>query len=131
MKKKDKMKKGRFNLHDKVGDKYYIDRRSKRYKKWKRKILERDKYTCRCCGKAHHRKGELTVHHLDSFMYYPKGRLDMDNAISLCYKCHKQFHGEFGMHRNFRNQTVGFVNKIREKLGLIITLKYKKSVLPI
>ena len=125
------MEKTWLNLHDKPGDEYYIQRKSKRYKTWKRKVLMRDNYTCRCCGKVCRRKNEIAVHHLDSFMYYPKGRIDLDNAVSLCNECHDKFHEEFGMSKNYRNQTVVFINIIRMRLGLKMTLSYKESVLPI
>lgn len=49
----------------------------------KRSIRERDRYSCRVCGKQ---QGEITfhVHHID----YNKKNCEPNNLITLCNKCH-------------------------------------------
>lgn len=46
----------------------------------KRGIRERDKYTCRVCGK----EPAICVHHID----YNKRNCNSDNLITLCRSCH-------------------------------------------
>lgn len=49
--------------------------------------LNRDNYTCQCCGT---KKGTLHVHHI---IYRRNGGADtLDNLIILCEKCHKLLH---------------------------------------
>ena len=49
--------------------------------------LDRDNYTCQCCGKKHVR---LEVHHI---IFRSQGGSDeLDNLLTLCEKCHKALH---------------------------------------
>ena len=49
--------------------------------------LDRDNYTCQCCGKKHVR---LEVHHI---IFRSLGGSDeLDNLLTLCEKCHKAIH---------------------------------------
>lgn len=50
-------------------------------------ILNRDSYTCQCCGKKHVR---LEVHHI--IFRSLGGTDDEKNLITLCEKCHKAVH---------------------------------------
>jgi 5-methylcytosine-specific restriction endonuclease McrA len=75
---------------------------------WKEAVMDRDNYTCQCCGDAS--GGNLNVHHI-----FPFGKIlekfnittqqegencrkmwDISNGITLCETCHKAFHSEFG-----------------------------------
>ena len=50
-------------------------------------VLNRDNYTCQCCGKKHVR---LEVHHI---IFKSMGGTDDErNLITLCEKCHKAIH---------------------------------------
>ena len=66
-------------------------RHGSKYIDWRTAVFERDKYTCAICGKV---GGELNAHHIKSFKDYPKFRLDVDNGITFCKKCHKKVHRE-------------------------------------
>lgn len=50
-------------------------------------VLNRDNYTCQCCGKKHVR---LEVHHI--IFRSMGGTDDEKNLITLCEKCHKAIH---------------------------------------
>lgn len=51
-------------------------------------VMHRDGYTCRCCG-AKGNGVKFHVHHLES---RKTGGNAPDNLITLCDKCHKQYH---------------------------------------
>ena len=59
------------------------------YCDWREDVYERDDYTCQKCGQ---KGGELNAHHIKSYSDYPDLRLDKDNGITLCVKCHKNKH---------------------------------------
>jgi hypothetical protein len=64
-------------------------RKSVEYQEWRKKVFERDGYTCQDCGK----KGDkLNAHHILRFSEYPELRLDIDNGVTLCEECHKETH---------------------------------------
>lgn len=50
-------------------------------------VLNRDNYTCQCCGKKH---VKLEVHHI--IFRSLGGSDDEENLITLCEKCHKLVH---------------------------------------
>jgi hypothetical protein len=59
----------------------------------KRRIFERDKYTCQNCGICKGlfiRKGDLVVHHIDS----NKQNSQLKNLVTLCRGCHGRKHKE-------------------------------------
>ena len=62
-------------------------RASKKYKKWREVVFERDNYTCQKCKK----KGmPIQAHHVKSFAKYPELRFVVSNGLTLCIKCHKK-----------------------------------------
>lgn len=61
-------------------------RTSHEYRQWRRKIFQRDDYTCQECGQ---RGGELNADHIKPFAYYPELRFDLSNGRTLCRECHK------------------------------------------
>ena len=54
-------------------------------KKWRKKVFERDDYTCQECGK---RGGKLNAHHIKSWAKYKKLRYKVKNGKTLCRRCH-------------------------------------------
>lgn len=66
----------------------YEDRRSNKYKNWKKEVLKRDNFTCQKCGS----KNNLVVHHIKYFSKNKNLRFDIDNGIVLCNLCHKEVH---------------------------------------
>jgi len=59
------------------------------YRQWRINVLERDNYTCQCCGI---RGVELHCHHIKSFYEYIKLRYNVDNGVVLCRHCHELTH---------------------------------------
>lgn len=81
---------------------YKLSRKSVDYKRWRKVVFVRDKYTCRRCFK---KGGKLHSHHIVSFSDYPEFRFDSDNGITLCEKCHKEFHKLYGL-KKFRSEAI-------------------------
>ncbi len=54
------------------------------YKDWRRKVFERDNYTCQICGI---RGGNLRANHIKKYADYPELRLTVDNGITICRNC--------------------------------------------
>jgi len=70
---------------------------SKEWQELRKKIFERDNYTCQECG-DHNYKGRgksvrLEVHHIKEWCNYPELRLDENNLILLCAECHNKTKG--------------------------------------
>jgi predicted restriction endonuclease len=63
-----------------------IVKRSFEYRDWRRKVFERDDYTCQQCKI----KGiYLEPHHIKGFTKYPDLRFEVSNGLTLCRECHK------------------------------------------
>lgn len=58
------------------------------YLKWRKKVFEKDNYTCQKCG-AKGNKVYLTAHHKKSWTHFPKLRFIVSNGETLCEDCHK------------------------------------------
>lgn len=62
-------------------------RNSSDYSKWRKRVFDRDSYTCQHCGQV---GGKLQADHIKTFYLYPELRLDIDNGRTLCEDCHKK-----------------------------------------
>ena len=59
------------------------------------KVLERDNYTCKVCGKNKEDGKTIIVHHKDETGWAhkkPEKNNSMENLISLCVQCHMGIH---------------------------------------
>lgn len=77
------------------------------YKSWRISVLERDKYTCRCCEEV---GGKLIAHHIFSYKENPDLRVDISNGITLCEKDHLEFHKIYGRKNNTQEQLDEFIS---------------------
>lgn len=86
-----------------------IKREYEEYYEWRRQVFKRDNYTCQCCGdnKGHN----LRAHHKRNYSEHKELRTDINNGITLCDKCHKEFHDLYGYKNNDELQFVEFKNK--------------------
>ena len=76
-------------------------RKTYEFKRFIKIVLKRDNYTCQCCGKI---GGKLNVHHLDGYNWCEEKRTDINNGITLCEKCHNDFHDIYGRGNNTKEQ---------------------------
>jgi hypothetical protein len=53
------------------------------------KCFKRDDYTCLSCSR---RGGDLEAHHLYDWASYPDMRYTLENIVTLCVVCHRNFH---------------------------------------
>lgn len=71
------------------------------YTNFIKRVLARDNYTCKCCGKY----GEqMEVHHLDGYDWCKEKRTDDTNGVTMCPTCHKSFHMTYGYGENTKKQ---------------------------
>lgn len=67
-------------------------RASPEYKFWRSSVFKRDDYSCVVCTS----NKNIRAHHLESFGLYPDLRLLIENGVTLCEKCHINFHSLYG-----------------------------------
>lgn len=78
------------NIPDEVREE---KRKRPEYKDVVDKCFERDNWTCQKCGV---RGGNINAHHIENWKDHPDKRYNLDNLVTLCEKCHKQFHSKYG-----------------------------------
>ena len=69
-------------------------RNSKEYKFWRKTVYARDNHCCQMCGRG--RTYRLNAHHIRSFKMFIHLRFEPSNGITLCSRCHDEFHNKFG-----------------------------------
>ena len=74
------------------------------YKQWRKAVYERDNYTCQICGGTN-----LNAHHLEGYANNKELRISLDNGITLCKKCHKDFHNKYGRRNNTKEQFIQYL----------------------
>ncbi|MFP3467817.1 HNH endonuclease, partial [Leifsonia sp. SIMBA_070] len=71
-----------------------------------------DSYTCDLCGKQGKWGDGLNAHHLNSYDWDKQNRTNIDNGITLCKKCHMDFHKKYGYGKNTKEQYSKFKESI-------------------
>ena len=74
---------------------------------WKNAVYAKDNFTCQKTGE---KGGRLHAHHILNFAQYPELRFAIDNGITLSEKAHKEFHKQYGVKNNSREQLIEFLN---------------------
>ena len=65
------------------------------YYDWRMQVFERDSSTCQKCGDD--RGGNLEAHHIEGYSYNKELQVVVENGITFCEKCHKNFHKTYGI----------------------------------
>jgi len=101
------------NWKNGASSKHELIRKGINFTLWREAVFKRDNWTCQKCKI---RGGlELHPHHVLNFSEYPKLMFIVDNGITLCKKCHKEFHRIY----NFRNNTREQINEFcADRLGI-------------
>ena len=71
-------------------------------------VHERDKYTCVSCGKKIY---DPVFHHLYSVNTHKELAYKIDNGVTLCKKCHRDFHNIYGYGNNTPMQFIDFIKR--------------------
>ena len=71
-------------------------------------VHERDKYTCVSCGKKIY---DPVFHHLYSVNTHKELACKIDNGVTLCKKCHRDFHNIYGYGNNTPAQFIDFIKR--------------------
>jgi hypothetical protein len=61
------------------------------YKRWRKSVYTRDKFTCQWPNCNQHKK--LNAHHINTWAHNPGLRYDIKNGITLCAAHHKMING--------------------------------------
>jgi|SRR5690625_860686 len=91
-------------------------RKNQEYIRWRGSVYKRDDYTCRCCGD--NKGGNLVAHHIYNFSEHENLRHDINNGMTLCETCHKDFHDEYGYTGNDEKQLVEFIQRQANQLPI-------------
>ena len=107
---KKRMGKENPNYNPNKSDKERIEGRLiEGYGEWRNQVYKKYNYTCVCCGDS--RGGNLNAHHLDGYNWFPEGRTDVNNGVTLCHKCHMLFHSIYGYKNNTKKQFHEFMQR--------------------
>ena len=82
------------------------------YKEWRKSVFDRDSYTCQKCGGKQGKNKQsiyLNAHHIFNYKDYPDKRIELENGITLCDKCHLEFHSKYGKRHNTLEQLNEFL----------------------
>ncbi len=80
---------------------------------WRKTIKQRDNFTCQVCES----KNNLVTHHIFSWTGFEERRFDLNNGITLCSKCHNEFHSIYDKGNNTLIQFKDYLNKKSERLS--------------
>lgn len=81
-------------------------RNSIEIKLWRKSNMERDNFTCQKCLII---GGKLCVHHINNFADFKELRTSINNGITFCRNCHKEFHKKYGKKYNTIKQLEEFL----------------------
>ena len=65
------------------------------YQKWRLQVFDRDNFTCQKCGC--NKSGSLNAHHIEGYTKNVDLRTIVENGITFCKTCHKDFHRQYGI----------------------------------
>lgn len=105
--------KGELSPTWKGGVEYHrVERSTYEYRYWRKKVFERDLYTCKNCGDKSRKNHSvsLAAHHIKNWNDNIDCRYDIDNGITLCERCHLNFHSKYGKRNNTLKQLNEFLS---------------------
>ena len=81
---------------------------------WRNQVYKRDDYTCQICEarNGNGKKVVLNAHHLNGWHWFEEGRFDVTNGVTLCGKCHSDFHRKYGYRENTKEQFEEYIQAL-------------------
>tara|TARA_R110000868_G_scaffold294430_1_gene555009 strand:- start:59 stop:886 length:828 start_codon:yes stop_codon:yes gene_type:complete len=77
------------------------------YYEWRKLVFNRDCYCCQKCGD--NKGGNLCSHHIENYSSNKEKRFDVGNGITLCERCHINFHKKYGWKSNTQEQINDYI----------------------
>lgn len=74
---------------------------------WRDAVFQRDDYTCRKCKT---RGALLNAHHIFNYSSHKNLRINVQNGVTLCTRCHRDFHKLYGRISNNSTQLTDYLN---------------------
>lgn len=91
-----------------------------RHIRWARSVKKRDGYRCQICKRT---GVYLNAHHMNSYGAYEDQRFSLFNGVTLCSRCHKDFHDTYGYGKNTYVQFEEF-KKVAESIREAVLKSY-------
>lgn len=88
-------------------------RHSQDGKLWRKRVFERDNYTCVLCGARNGNGKRVILHadHIKPFAFFVEERFDINNGRTLCVDCHKKTDTYGGKCYNRKYEKLGGTDK--------------------
>jgi hypothetical protein len=104
-----------YNWHGGISSAREQFKNTNEYKIWRKEVFKRDNYKCKCCG-TH--SNNLEAHHLWNYSIHPELRTDINNGITLCFKCHSinypySFHSIYTQFNNTPSQLEEYIQRYK------------------
>src|SRR3990167_6548523 len=80
-------------------------RMSFEYRLWRESVFKRDGWICQKCRIQ---GGKIIAHHIQNFSKVKELRTSIENGITFCQNCHKEFHRIYGNRNNNQEQIKEF-----------------------
>lgn len=103
-----------------IADQSTVKSQRSKLKSWKSEIHFRDGNSCLSCGD----ESNLVAHHLESFAHNKYLRNAVDNGITLCADCHKDFHKRYSYYNNTKAQMEEYLGHELTTLNKVFQLEF-------
>lgn len=96
-----------------------------KYKKWRKAVYVRDRWTCQMPGCSGADK-RLNAHHVKKWASYPSLRYVVSNGITLCRSCHERIRG---VEEDYESLFSSIVNKPKSDAALrFLMIRYQGRI---
>ena len=82
---------------------------------WRNAVFDRDGYSCLSCGDS--KGGNLNGHHILPYSVAKNKRWDVENGATLCVKCHRSFHTQYGLNTFGKRELTEFIEAKRKQIA--------------